>query len=295
MAAAAAPLQYMSIEKLVESQNRDGGWPYSHGNSWTEPTVYAVLALLEAGEVEHARTGIRWILAHERKGGGWPPAPGIEESCWTAALVALIPREQLGEAAHGRAIQWLLGTMGREFTRLQRLRDWLLGQPAPPDVQSPGWPWVPGSASWVAPTSIALLALSRENGRRPSAEVAGRIEQGRRFLIDRMCVEGGWNHGAARPLGYEAEPYPETTGMALAALRGVADPKVEYSLAAGTRFLADCRSAEGINWLRLGLAAHDRLPAGYTPPGGVRYRSVPERSLALLAEAAEQGRSAFWT
>ena len=36
----------MSIEILLKKQNRDGGWPYVRGGSWTEPTVYAVLALL---------------------------------------------------------------------------------------------------------------------------------------------------------------------------------------------------------------------------------------------------------
>ena len=40
----------MSIELLVSKQNRDGGWPYVKGRSWTEPTAYAILALIAGGK-----------------------------------------------------------------------------------------------------------------------------------------------------------------------------------------------------------------------------------------------------
>src|ERR1017187_8812204 len=60
----------MSIEELVGKQNRDGGWPYVRGASWTEPTVYAVLALSAAGWTECARRGIQWIARREPAGGG---------------------------------------------------------------------------------------------------------------------------------------------------------------------------------------------------------------------------------
>ena len=38
----------MLTELLVSKQNRDGGWSYNRGTSWTEPTVYATLALAQA-------------------------------------------------------------------------------------------------------------------------------------------------------------------------------------------------------------------------------------------------------
>jgi len=103
-----------SVARLLAQQNEDGGWPYrsasrspgasDRGRSWTEPTVYASLALLAAGETAAARKGVEWILSAERPHGGWPPQKGIDESTWVTALVALVPPEQLGPAAHGRAI-----------------------------------------------------------------------------------------------------------------------------------------------------------------------------------------------
>jgi hypothetical protein len=60
------------------------------------------------------------------------------------------------------------------------------------------------------------------------------------------------------------------------------------------RFLAECRSADALNWLRLGLAAHGQLPPGYCPPSDVVCRTVSEISLDVLVSAMEAGRNTFW-
>jgi hypothetical protein len=160
----------MSIQLVVSKQNRDGGWPYVQGTSWTEPTVYAILALLAAGELEPARRGLAWLRASQLSDGGWPPQTGCDESTWVTALVALLPAGQLGIAVHARAIDWLLDTSGKESSALYRVRTWLLGVPQLPEHEFPGWPWIPGSAAWVGPTSLAILALEREA---PRATAAG--------------------------------------------------------------------------------------------------------------------------
>jgi len=284
----------MTIESLAGKQNRDGGWPYVRGASWTEPTVYSILAMLAAGEKECAGRGLQWIRSVERHDGGFPPQAGVEESSWVTALVALLPPERLGAAAHERAIRWLLSTTGSESTAAYRLRQWLLGNAPPPEQAFSGWPWTPGATAWVGPTSLAILALEKEGRRRPSAEIARRIAQGRQFLVTRTCHEGGWNHGAPRALGYESGPYPETTGMALAGLRGVHTPEVQRAIDKARSFLADSRSADAINWLRLGLMAHGGVPSGYDCPAGVECRTLPETSLALLIGEVQKGRDVLW-
>jgi len=284
----------MSIELLAGRQNPDGGWPYVRGASWTEPTVYSILALQAAGESSAAARGVRWVLRTQRSDGGFAPQAGVEESSWVTALVALLPAEQLGGAVHRQAIRWLLRTTGQESTPVYRLREWLLGSPRPADQKFPGWPWIPGTAAWVGPTSLAILALEKEQRRQPAEEIQRRIWEGRHFLLTRMCREGGWNHGSAHALGYESRPYPETTGMALAALRGVDTPEVQRAVDTALRFLNECRSADALNWLRLGLMAHGGMPAGYCRPSGVECRTLPETSMQMLVEQLQQGRNQFW-
>src|ERR1039458_2543491 len=70
----------MSIDLILSKQNRDGGWPYVRGASWTEPTVYAILALLAAGEMAGARRGLEWLRVKQLSDGGWPPQTGFDES-----------------------------------------------------------------------------------------------------------------------------------------------------------------------------------------------------------------------
>jgi hypothetical protein len=283
----------MSIELLVNRQNRDGGWAYVRGASWTEPTVFAVLALLSSGETEAARRGLVWLRAHQLPDGGWPPQTGFDESTWVTALVALVPVDLLGTPAHGRAIEWVMNTCGEESTRTFRLRQWLLGNsPARPEPVA--WPWVPGTAAWVGPTSISVLALDKANLRHRSPAIARRIAEGRRFLLERGCPGGGWNHGSVRVYGRDGLPYPETTGMALAALRGVRTPQTAKGIDVARRFLDQTRSADALNWLRLGLMAHDHLPVGYCLPAEVSCRTLIETSLDILVAGARNGRDFFW-
>jgi hypothetical protein len=284
----------MNIENLAGRQNPDGGWPYVRGASWTEPTVYAILAMLAGGEKDRAAAGIGWLRRVARADGGYAPQARVAESNWVTALVALLPADQLGLKAHEGAVGWLLQSTGIESTRVYRLRQWLLGNPQPADQAFPGWPWTAGAGAWVGPTSLAVLALEKAGRERPSKEVARRMAEGRQFLIRRTCQEGGWNHGATHALGYPSGPYPETTGMALAALRGVDTPEVRRSIDVAQRFLTESRSADAINWLGLGLMAHGGMPEGYSRPASIECRTLPESSLALLIGEAQKGRDVLW-
>jgi len=286
----------MFFERIAQTQNSDGGWPYRHGLSWTEPTAYAVLALLAAGDAARAERGIAWLKKMRRSDGGWPACAAVDESDWTTALVALVPPERIGAEEHRGAVRWLLGTTGEESNWIYRLRQYLSGNAPPPDQSAPGWPWVPRAAAWVGPTSLALLALDSEQTRAGGATKAldDRLVEGRQFLLNRRCRAGGWNHGSVNALGYPADAYPETTGMALAALRGAPAHQVEKSLGVARRFLASCRSADALNWLRLGLRAHGALPPNYRAPAEIQFRTVPEIAMDALISAAGQGRDPFW-
>ena len=277
---------------LLALEGRDGGWGYRGGSSWTEPTAYAVLALAACGYAGEATVrGLEWLRRAQRRDGGWPPHPAVDTSTWVTALPLLLSGERSGWGDAGGAADWLLRQSGRESGWLHRLRAWMLGTPSNAAERFPGWPFYPRTAAWVVPTALTILALEKATRPNPSAEVRERLEAGRAFLLARRCRDGGWNHGSSRALGYEAGSYPETTGVALLALRGVPRAQLGRSLGVAEEAYRRCRSAEGLAWLRLALTVHgvsaDALPAG------VRCRHTVDAALVLLAEAAAQGRNLF--
>jgi hypothetical protein len=68
----------------------------------------------------------------------------------------------------------------------------------------------------------------------------------------------------------------------------------ENALAVAERFLGECRSADALNWLRIGLMAHGRLPDGYCPPAQLACRTLPETSLDILVAGTQKGVDFFW-
>jgi hypothetical protein len=280
-----------------DRQNGDGGWAYvvsdasrrdGRGCSWTEPTVYALLAQAAASEGaaydnkdaaiagvrakdrESYLRGAKFLSSIARRDGGCSPQTGVEESTWVTALVALLPEDAVSERQRRQAIDWLRDQTGAESGWLYKLQQRLNGNKA----DSPeGWAWFPGAAAWVIPTSFGILAFERairhQDG--PKGELQERVEAGRKFLLGHMCADGGWNHGASKALGRDGDSYPETTGIALLALNGVTGDKavaaqMERAKAAARKHLAVCRTAEGIAWLRMGLAAHgEDVAAAFQP------------------------------
>jgi hypothetical protein len=238
-------------------QNRDGGWAYNKGCSWTEPTAFVLLAQ-SVTQVDRPsfEAGLQFLRATQRRDGGWSPQPDVDESTWVTALAALLPEEAIGADRLKRALAWLEGQTGRESSWSYRFQQTIHGiHEKHPD----GWPWFPGAAAWVIPTSLGILAFERALTRGENRRLRERVNSAREFLVERMCADGGWNHGANRALGRDGDSYPETTGIALTALNGLrtSDGQImKRAKDAARRHLATCRTAEGIAWLRMGLAAH---------------------------------------
>lgn len=272
------------IEALIRAQNADGGWGYVRGGpSWTEPTVYALLALTSAGgDPQAVQRGRRFLARLRRPDGGLAPAPGVEESTWVTALGLLLDDGPADRAA----LDWLLRQTGRESTLLHRIRMKLLGVRDEYEAAPKAWPWYPDTAAWLVPTAVTLLALRKVIARQPDARISERIRDGERFLLVRRCADGGWNHGASRALGFQSFSYPETTGLALLALSGTRAPDLARSLEMARRHLERCRSWEGIAWLDMGLRAHGRPPATL-PQAPVR--TVMDMALRVLAQRAAAG------
>ncbi|PYT11171.1 MAG: hypothetical protein DMG59_27145 [Acidobacteria bacterium] len=272
-------------------QNTDGGWGYRPGNSRTEPTAWALLALAAAGSREPPfEQGCEWLRRRQHPDGGWPPCEAVSESTWVTSL-ALLALAQ-GDAARKsfsaqeRAVEWLLRHSGRETDWVERLRRRLLGGTPADPREGVGWAWYPDTAAWVIPTCFAILALERVLRQGPNTSFGERINErlrvGRKFLASRRCRDGGWNHGSSEALGYSSESYPETTGLALVALDQVESAALDIA----ERELKNCRSLQGAAWLQLGLLAHARPHPDAAPPG---RQNLADATLAVVTRAAFEG------
>ncbi len=278
-------MQCLEMIDWKSKQNRDGGWAYDgKGSSWTEPTALVLLAQT-AAQVDRSsfEAGIKFLRNTQRRDGGWSPHPDIAESTWVTALAALLPAEAIGPAQIKRALDWLNDHAGEESSWTFKLQQRLQGIH---DDDPAGWPWFPGAAAWVIPTSYGIMAFERALAREESSRYRGRLNFAREFLVRHMCADGGWNHGSSQALGHYTDSYPETTGIGLAALRPGADGKykdaIERAKTAARRHFETCRTAEGVAWLRIGLAAHGEIAP---PRPGMIPRTTVDAALTVIASA----------
>ena len=278
--------------RLLEAQNADGGWPYQRGISWTEATAFALLALKahKSDTGSAYQRGCLWLQRNQRGDGGWPPNPSVNVSTWVTSLAALaLPEAGPAVNQYRRAVQWLITQMEPEISPVERLMFRVRG--VTPPFQSGGSPWFPGTAPWVAPTAMSILALSRAEGTDDEAQVRSYIRSGQQFILGRRCRDGGWNHGGYRYLSANAPSYPEMTGIALLALYGVPAAQLDRSLALANTNLDSPRSIEALSWLQLALARHARLPL--RRPTSLPCRTNRDISLRLLALAEPSSNPLF--
>ena len=244
-------------QRLLQAQNLDGGWGYQNGSSWTEPTALALLALAANRSSEATCTaGWNWLLRTQKADGGWSPQPAVEQSTWVTSLATLAV-SGIAPQPHRRGISWLLGQLQPEGSSVGSFVSRILGIPL--DLRPAGGsPWFPGTAAWVNPTAMSILALAPHAAITKDVKLTSHVRDGQDFIVSRRCGDGGWNHGGSRYRSDNASSYPEMTGIALLALKGADPSKLLYPLERAVTWVQAPASIEALSWLQLGLLAHGR-------------------------------------
>jgi hypothetical protein len=227
------------IPFLLKIQNKDGGWGFfADSDSRVEATSWALLALQESSseDREEIRRGLHFLLSVQLADGSWPSAQGQQHGSWVTALACWALCSGTGSATISTTISATESqrslSQGLEWLRNERPADsrawrrFLRRFVADKDVVAQndayyGWSWTPGTASWVEPTSYALLVLRRFAPRGASAAFRDRLQVAESMLFDRMCPGGGWNCGNPMVYGAQGEAQIGPTVWALLALRGI--------------------------------------------------------------------------
>lgn len=275
---------------LASSQNPDGGWSYATDEpSVAEATAAVTLALLRPPDAAETRDrGMAWLVAAQHRDGGWGLTREDAESGWQTAWAALaLARSSPPDRVMDRAIGWLLKVELLKLEDDEQQRETRKLASIDPTLR--GWPWLPGQATWVEPTALAMLALAEVP---PTPAISLRIDEAVRYLKDRRCTDGGWNVGNPVMLGASLPPRAEPTAWVLLALARLARDAIEpQDLAA----LRSCMQHDGgtlaLAWGLLALRAigeddpraEARLAASRDTTGG--WNSNPyHTAVAMMAE-----------
>jgi len=209
---------------LRDFQNPDGGWGYGSGQGSnveaTAAVTTAAVALASAGDPAMAslhEDAVGWLQAAQNADGGWGFARDDPQSGWmTAWAVLALARDSVVTEAVDRGAGWLLRTQALDSgasataAELQQSKT-ALGM----DLTLRAWPWLPGQASFVEPSSMALWALASVP---PSPAIRARVDQVVRYLVDRRCQPAGWNVGNPMMFSRSIPPRACPTAWTLLAL-----------------------------------------------------------------------------
>jgi hypothetical protein len=201
-------------------------------------------------------SGIEQLLRLQRRDGGWPAFLGDSEGSWTTALASLRPQAPVKNDWKSREGHWFWRWKFKTADRNVQF-----------DPDKYGWPWISGSASWVIPTAFSIIAIKQFTVCNRSEESEKRIHLGVEMLLDRACVDGGWNSGNSLVYGVPLRPHVEATAIALLALQDEQRTEmVQKSLSWLRQNAASVDSVSSLAWCILTLFVYQE------PIGGLKNR-----------------------
>ena len=184
----------MSVESCVTIRSQILQRLATTSGHGIEDTALSLLALRNSGADPHA------LLGTQHRSGAWSALPDIEPlSAFHTALALLAIRpfqtSSVRQAAE-RAFEWLSELRGLESHWLWQWKFRLFDKQVRFDPSKSGWPWVPGTVSWVAPTALSVLAFRAWHRESLAHRACGRHAAGSGMSSRRMerrqfgCLRG---------------------------------------------------------------------------------------------------------
>jgi hypothetical protein len=234
------------------------GWSFSGSPQMSlEATCLATFSVLAEQPLATPQV-VRPLLRAQRSDGSWPSFIGDGESSWTTALaICALNSANDSSDARERGQSWLLKTKGREGNWFWRWKFKVADRAVRFDPDRYGWPWLPGSASWVIPTAFSIVAIKQFTACNRTEATERRIRLGVDMLLDRVCVGGGWNSGNSIVYAAALPAHIEATAIALLALQDEKrTPAIQASLSWLRKRSASIESVASLAWCILTLFAY---------------------------------------
>jgi hypothetical protein len=242
--------------------------------------------------------GIDLLLRTQHPNGSWPAFEGDDPvGCWTTSLAAIALRFVHAPSKHDeRAPRWLLHSKGRESHWFWKWKFRTADRAVQFNPDKYGWPWFPGTVSWVIPTAFSLIALRQSFACCRTEQVSNRLQLGTEMLRDRMCPGGGWNSGNGIVFESALKPHIDTTAIALLALPSDGNSAAGQSLDWLRQAFVECSSAYSLAWAAIALLTHQDPALDYciatlhtALSAKVTISNVETLSLAAIAINAAEG------
>ena len=255
---------FRDLQSEIERRSLSGGgWSSGRGRrAGVETTCYALMALRDDQGPARCKT-IDLILRTQNPDGSWPAFEGDDtQGCWATSLALIaLHSVELRSSAIEKALWWLLNNQGREGHWFWKWKFRTVDRGVQFNPEKYGWPWFPGTVSWVIPTAFSLIALKQSLRCCRNKQILTRIRIGTEMLIDRACPDGGWNAGNGIVFGAALKPHIDTTAIALLALtEDDGKPAARRALDWLRQAWVECSSAYSLAWSSLALLVH-RDPA----------------------------------
>lgn len=252
------------LNELLRRELPGGGWSFFRSPQMSlEATCLAAFSVLAERPLAGPQV-VRPLLRAQLSNGSWPSFIGDEESSWTTALaICALNSANDSSAARERGQSWLLKTKGQEGDWFWRWKFKLADRAVRFDPDLYGWPWLPGSASWVIPTAFGVIAVKQFTACNRTEATERRIRLGVDMLLDRVCVGGGWNSGNSVVYAAALPAHVEATAIALLALQDEKrTPAIQASLDWLRKRSATIESVESLAWCILTLFVYQE-PIGH--------------------------------